>query len=91
VVIVEMLHTEGCPNAVEYLPRLRTLVADTGVSEPVRVRRIDDPEQAQRERFLGRWCRITARTCTGGGRRGKTPAEPARAGEVHGPPATDAR
>jgi hypothetical protein len=53
VITIEMLHTEACPNAMEYLPRLRQLVADAGVTEPVRVRMIDDPEQAQRERFLG--------------------------------------
>lgn len=51
--VVEMLHTKDCPNAIEFLPRLRTLVADTGLSEPVQVRRIDDAEQAQREQFLG--------------------------------------
>lgn len=50
---VEMLHTQGCPNAAAYLPRLRQLVADAGVSDPVRVRVIVDPDQAQRERFLG--------------------------------------
>ncbi|MDT7701797.1 MAG: hypothetical protein QOJ30_4122 [Pseudonocardiales bacterium] len=50
---VEMLHTEACPNAADYLPRLRQLAADAGVTEPVRVRLITDPEQAQRERFLG--------------------------------------
>ena len=48
-----MLHTEGCPNAADYLPRLRRLVADAGVSDPVRVRMIAGPEEAQRERFLG--------------------------------------
>ena len=51
--VVEMLHTEDCPNAVEFLPRLQALVAEAGLIEPVRVRRIDDAEQAQRERFLG--------------------------------------
>jgi len=51
--VVEMLHTKDCPNAAEFLARLRALVADAGVSEPVQVRRIDDAEQAQRERFLG--------------------------------------
>jgi hypothetical protein len=51
--LIEMLRTEDCPNAGPYLPRLRRLVADAGVTEPVRVRIIDDPEQAQRERFLG--------------------------------------
>lgn len=51
--IVEMLHTEGCPHAEEYLPRLRRLVTEAGVSEPVRVRTVADTEDAQRERFLG--------------------------------------
>ncbi len=50
---VEMLHTEGCPNAAAYLPRLRQLVAAAGVSEPVRVRLVTDPDEAQSERFLG--------------------------------------
>jgi hypothetical protein len=53
VITVEMLHTEACPSAAEYLSRLRQLVADAGVPEPVRIRMIDDAEQAQRERFLG--------------------------------------
>ncbi len=52
-VSVEMLHTEACPNAADYLPRLRQLAAIAGAAEPVRVRLIADPEQAQRERFLG--------------------------------------
>jgi hypothetical protein len=52
-VIVEMLHTEDCPHAIEYLPRLRRLVADAGLTAPVQVRLVADPEQAQRERFLG--------------------------------------
>jgi hypothetical protein len=50
---VEMLHTMDCPNAVEFLPRLQALVADAGLIEPIQVRRIDDVEQAERERFLG--------------------------------------
>jgi hypothetical protein len=51
--LVEMLHTEGCPNAIEYLPRLRELVAGAGIAQPVRVRVVTTPEQALRERFLG--------------------------------------
>lgn len=51
--IVEMLHTERCPHAAEYLPRLRHIVAMAGVSDPVQVRLIADAEQAQQERFLG--------------------------------------
>lgn len=50
---VEMLHTEGCPNAIEYLPRLRELVTGADIAQPVRVRVITSPEQALRERFLG--------------------------------------
>jgi hypothetical protein len=48
-----MLHTEGCPHAAEYLPRLRRLVVEAGVPSAVRVRTIVDPAEAQRERFLG--------------------------------------
>jgi hypothetical protein len=51
--VVEMLHTTDCPNAVEFLPRLQELVAGAGLIEPVQVRRIGDAEQARRERFLG--------------------------------------
>ena len=50
---MELLHTEGCPNAVDYLPRLRRLAAAGGVAEPVAVRLITDAGQADRERFLG--------------------------------------
>ncbi|MFC4950999.1 thioredoxin family protein [Pseudonocardia sp. GCM10023141] len=50
---VEMLHTEGCPNAADYLPRLRQLAITAGVTEPVRLHLITDAEHAQRERFLG--------------------------------------
>lgn len=51
--IVEMLHTEGCPHAEELLPRLQRLVVAAGVSGPVRVRMVADGDEAQRERFLG--------------------------------------
>lgn len=51
--IVEMLHTEACPHATAYLPRLRQLVVDTGLTTSVQTRLVADPEQAQRERFLG--------------------------------------
>ena len=52
-VSVEMLHTERCPNAADYLPRLRQLAQAAGVNQPVLVRLIGNPEQAQHERFLG--------------------------------------
>ncbi|HET9117143.1 MAG TPA: alkylmercury lyase family protein [Pseudonocardiaceae bacterium] len=50
---VEMLHSQGCPHAADYLPRLRQLLAGAAVAQPVRVRLITDPNEAQRERFLG--------------------------------------
>lgn len=51
--IVELLHTDACPNALDYLPHLQELVAGYGVVEPIRLRLIATSEQAQRERFLG--------------------------------------
>ena len=50
---VELLHTEACPNAIAYLPRLRQLVTDAGVTDAVRVRLIAGPDEARREGFLG--------------------------------------
>lgn len=52
-VVVELLHTQDCPNAAEYLPRLRRLATAAGISEPVAVRLITHAEQADREEFLG--------------------------------------
>jgi hypothetical protein len=69
---VEMLHIDGCPNAADYLPRLRQLVACTGVPEPVQVRVVTGPDEAQRERFLGSpTVRVNGRDIdpTAGGRR----------------------
>lgn len=51
--IVEMLHTDGCPHAAEYLPRLRRLLVDAGFDVPVRTRLMVSDDQAQQERFLG--------------------------------------
>lgn len=50
---VELLHTEACPNAIAYLPRLRQLVAAAWVTDAVRVRLIACPDEARREGFLG--------------------------------------
>lgn len=50
---IELLYTDACPNAAHYLPRLRELIVAAGMTEAVQVRMIDDPEQAERERFLG--------------------------------------
>jgi hypothetical protein len=50
---VEMLHTDGCPPAAEYLPRLRRLLVDAGFDAPIRTQLLVNDDQAQQERFLG--------------------------------------
>jgi hypothetical protein len=50
---VEMLHTDGCPHAAEYLPRLRGLLLDAGFDVPISTRLMVSDDQAQQERFLG--------------------------------------
>lgn len=50
---VQLLHTDGCPNAEAYAPRLRALLADEGIDAPVRLRLLTSDEQARQEQFLG--------------------------------------
>jgi hypothetical protein len=50
---IELLYFEGCPSYAELLPRLRDLVAAQGIGEEVELRRVETPEDAERERFLG--------------------------------------
>jgi hypothetical protein len=50
---VELLYFDGCPNAEVFLPRLRELLAEAGIQEPVRQRRVESVQDAERERFLG--------------------------------------
>lgn len=50
---VELLYFEGCPSHAELLPRLRELLAAEGIEEEVELRRVETPEAAARERFLG--------------------------------------
>jgi hypothetical protein len=50
---VEMLYTEGCPHAAEYLPHLRQLLGDVGIDEAVRTRLVTSDAQAHQARFLG--------------------------------------
>ncbi|WP_433786913.1 DF family (seleno)protein [Actinomycetospora sp. CA-101289] len=48
---IELLYFDGCPNAEEYVPRLRALIATT--SHHLVEREILDEEQAVAESFLG--------------------------------------
>lgn len=50
---VELLYFDGCPNHETLLPRLRELLAQAGVDTEVELRRVEDLEAAERERFLG--------------------------------------
>ncbi|MFC5140528.1 thioredoxin family protein [Actinomycetospora rhizophila] len=48
---LELLYFDGCPNAADYLPRLRNLAAQTG--DEVVARQVTSAEQALTEGFLG--------------------------------------
>ena len=50
---VELLYFDGCPSHERLLPRLRELVHEAGIADEVAVRRIESPEAAVAERFLG--------------------------------------
>lgn len=50
---VEVLYLEGCPSHQAFLPHLRWLLHDAGVTAPLQLVRIESSEHAVRERFLG--------------------------------------
>ena len=50
---VEVLYFDGCPNHEALLPHLREVLRDAGVAAAITLRRVEDDEAAQRERFLG--------------------------------------
>ena len=51
--LVELLYFDGCPNYTDYLPRLRALLAASGIPGDVTLRRVDSEEAAVAQRFLG--------------------------------------
>jgi hypothetical protein len=54
VAAVELLYWEGCPSHPEALAELREALADLGRTDvAVAVRRIEDDQQAEAERFIG--------------------------------------
>jgi hypothetical protein len=53
IVKVELLYFDDCPSYAELLPRLRELLAREGIEEGAELRRVETPEEAERERFLG--------------------------------------
>jgi hypothetical protein len=50
---IELLYFDGCPSYAELLPKLRELLAGEGIEKEVELRRVESPEEAERERFLG--------------------------------------
>lgn len=50
---VEVLYFDGCPNHEAFLPRLRELLADLGAPTDIELRRVESPDAAEHERFLG--------------------------------------
>jgi hypothetical protein len=50
---VELLYFDGCPNHEAFLPHLRKLLSSAQVDAEVELRRVESPEEAERERFLG--------------------------------------
>lgn len=50
---VELLYFDGCPHYESLLPRLRELVAEHDPTVEIELRRVESPEDAERERFLG--------------------------------------
>lgn len=50
---IEFLYWEECPSHGEALTRLRQVLAEAGVRDPVQVIRVDTEDQAQRFGFPG--------------------------------------
>lgn len=50
---IELLYFDGCPNHEAFLPHLRELLSRERITDEVRLRRVESPEDAERERFLG--------------------------------------
>lgn len=50
---VAVLYFDGCPSHEALLPRLRELMAQAGVDEPIELKAVESVEAAERERFLG--------------------------------------
>jgi hypothetical protein len=50
---IELLYFDGCPNHERLLGDLPRLLAREGIVAEIAPRRVEDPAQAVRERFLG--------------------------------------
>ena len=50
---IELLYFDGCPSYESLLPRLRGLLAESGVPVEPTLHRVESAEAAEQERFLG--------------------------------------
>lgn len=50
---VEVLYFDGCPSHEALVSQLRKLLVEAGVAVEMKLRRVESPEAAERERFLG--------------------------------------
>jgi hypothetical protein len=50
---IELLYFDGCPSHHAFLPHLRELLDRAGVAAKIELRRVQSPEEAEHERFLG--------------------------------------
>jgi hypothetical protein len=50
---VELLYFDDCPSYARFLPRLEALIERAGVDADVELRRVESPDAAHAERFLG--------------------------------------
>jgi hypothetical protein len=48
---IELLYFDGCPSHEQLLPAIERLASQSGAT--LRLRRVETPEAAERERFLG--------------------------------------
>ncbi|MBK5233861.1 MAG: hypothetical protein JJE13_12880 [Thermoleophilia bacterium] len=50
---IELLYFEGCPSYEGLLPVLKRLLGREGVASEIELHRIETPEAAEKEEFLG--------------------------------------
>lgn len=50
---VELLYFDGCPSHRKLLPDLEAILEREGLGDSLEMRRVETPEAAERERFLG--------------------------------------
>ena len=51
--MIEILSFDGCPNQEPTLDLVREVVGELGLETEIREVRVETPEEAERERFLG--------------------------------------